>query len=1242
MPPLPALPLVAAVLMAQSPTPPVAPAAPTTTPAGTTAAATTPPPAAPSIAPVAPLSWAVFAQDPLVQDPVSFCVADDGSLFIAESFRQEKGVEDNRSSKFWLEDDLQLQSVEDRLQMYEKWASKREGGMDYYRKEEDRVTHLVDTNGDGIPDKVTSFSGPMNDPLDGTGAGVAVIDGSVWYTCIPSLWRFQDTKGTGVADVREKMFTGFGIRTALRGHDMHGLVQGPDGRVYWSIGDRGYRIRSKEGKELSRTFTGAVFRCEPDGSHLEVFAHSLRNPQELAFNQWGDLFTGDNNSDGGDRARIVYIMEGGETGWDMNYQTLEGANQRGPWSQEHTWWKWDAADPVRPAWTLPPIEHLSDGPAGLAFYPGLGLPTRYQNHFFLCDFLGGDEYSQILSFAVEPQGAGYTVTDSHEFVKEVLPTDVDFGWDGKMYISDWSNGWYSDHTGQMFTVWDPTLIEDVNIRTAQNLVREGFGKQAESLLLQCLAHPDIRIRQRAHLELARRGAKTTDSLVTVAADAGQAFAPRFHALWALGVQARHGADAGQRMAKADAAVVARLADENAEIRRLSARLAGDARIATAGDALVSLLTDEDLRVRAQAAIALGKIKHTSAMQNIAAMAWENENQDPFLRHAAVMGLVGMEQPDKIHELAADPFPQTRLTAVLAMRMTRDPQLARLLHDPDLRVATEAARAINDLPILEAEPALAALAAKFAPDDRALATAADAAKDKSTWERQMWTDRKGFSAAQLASDPIWSTKADRSEFLDECSGFAKAGNDYVQRVRGTFKVPATGDYVFSVASDDDSVLLISAKGDPAAAKQVAKVENYVNPGDWEAQPGQFATVHLDAGDEAYIEARAFQGGGGNHLAVGVVHPDGKKEQPIGSFMGDNSSMPLLRRVINENVREGTPANAAAIAAMAANPALAPAARIEAMDALATFLAPAARDRVNGHWRPVDAGERSKDAYVAVLKQRIPSLATNGPSAVRTIARELAAKYGVPMDSGAALAAVLDRTKSVQERVACLMQLAQDRDVKLAQAVDAALISDEPRLRAQARTIVVRNDPKRGQEMLNAAISGGTTLEKQAAIAAIGASEGAAADAALADLVASMTAGALPPALAIDVIDAVATRPKLKDQAAVWSSNLTANDKLGTWLLTLEGGDVERGRQVVNFNSAAACLRCHMVEGTGGHAAPSLAGVANRYDRRGMLLSIVEPNAQVAQGFGPISAMPAMGTVLTPREVRDVVEYLGTLK
>jgi mono/diheme cytochrome c family protein len=882
----------------------------------------------------------------------------------------------------------------------------------------------------------------------------------------------------------------------------------------------------------------------------------------------------------------------------------------------------------------------------MCFYPGTGLPKRYDNHFFLCDFLGGDEYSQVWSFAVEPDGAGYKVTDAHHFVDQVLCTDVDFGWDGRMYVSDWAgDGWFSDRTGQLFAIWDPERIEDVDIRTAQNFAREGARALSKDLLLQALWHPDIRIRQRAHLELARRGEACIAETTAIAADGGAPIAARFHALWAVGVRARLAAQSGTRSAKADASVLAHLGDEQPEMRRLAARLAGDAALADAGQRLVELLTDEDARVRAQAAIALGKLRFKDAFPNLAALVWENDGQDPFLRHAAVMGLVGMDLPDKVHELAADPFPQTRLAAVLAMRRTADPQLARLLHDPDVRVATEAARAINDLPIAEAMPALASLAARWQPTEEALAAAAEAAKSKAAWTRELWKDRKGFTAARLEQDAVWGTKPDREEFGDECVGFAKSGNDYVQRVRGTFTAPADGEYAFGVASDDDGLLLlgrIDGSGGGAALSPAAKVENYVNPGDWESQPGQVAKVTLKAGERVAVEARSFQGGGGNHLAVGVVHPDGRREQPIGAFVGDASAMPLLRRVINANLRVGTPEGAAALAAMAANPALPPPARLEAVEALAEFPKPEPRDRVIGHWRPVDAGGRSMDAYLTVLKQRVPSLAVNAPSAVRTVARELAAKHSVPMDSGAALAAVLDRTKPAAERVACLVQLAGDRDAKLQLAIDAALTSDEPRLRAQARTIVARQDPALGVTMLAEALAKGAVPERQAALAALAALGTPQADTVLAAQAAELEAGKIAPELALDAYEAAAARPGLADAAARIRTAAERRSTTGLFALALTGGDAERGRQVVNFHSAAACLRCHQVEGTGGHAAPSLAGVAARHDRQGLLDSLIAPNAKVAEGFGPVSSMPAMNTLLTPREVRDVVEYLATLR
>ncbi|MCP4836147.1 MAG: hypothetical protein GY895_15440, partial [Phycisphaera sp.] len=296
-----------------------------------------------------------LGREPMIQDPVAIEVAPDGAVLIAETERTLRGVTDNRYAPWHLEDDLQSETVEDRLDYMRRWAHKFEGGMASYSSHPDRVRRAVDTDGDGLIDESTIFAGGFQDPLDGIGAGVMVVDGEVWYANIPHLWRLSDEDRDGVAESREPIHSGFGVRFSLYGHDMHGLVAGPDGRIYWSLGDRGYHVETADGRILADPRAGAVFRCERDGSNLEVFATGLRNPQELAFNARGDLFTGDNTSDAGDRARIVFVAQDGETGWTMEYQTLEGDNLRGPWEQERIWEvETELNKEFRPDWTLPP------------------------------------------------------------------------------------------------------------------------------------------------------------------------------------------------------------------------------------------------------------------------------------------------------------------------------------------------------------------------------------------------------------------------------------------------------------------------------------------------------------------------------------------------------------------------------------------------------------------------------------------------------------------------------------------------------------------------------------------------------------------------------------------------------------------------------------------------------------------------------------------------------------------------
>jgi quinoprotein glucose dehydrogenase len=195
--------------------------------------------------------------------------------------------------------------------------------------------------------------------------------------------------------------------------------------------------------------------------------------------------------------------------------------------------------------------------------------------------------------------------------------------------------------------------------------------------------------------------------------------------------------------------------------------------------------------------------------------------------------------------------------------------------------------------------------------------------------------------------------------------------------------------------------------------------------------------------------------------------------------------------------------------------------------------------------------------------------------------------------------------------------------------------------------------------------------------------------------------LPGAL-LELLEAAESRREQEVVAALaaWRKAKPREDALARYDFAVDGGAVDRGRKVFESVAAAKCTQCHKIEPAGeGHApvvdvggiGPNLAGLSRRADARSILESLVAPSAVIVPGYGtvslvlddgtvatgvvveetqetirlrgadpakpdairsiptaeiesrstPISAMPPMGPILKPRELRDLVAYLRSL-
>ncbi|MEM9015875.1 MAG: HEAT repeat domain-containing protein [Verrucomicrobiota bacterium] len=648
-------------------------------------------------------TWVTF---PFVENPGSFGFDPKGGLYVAEANRFWLGVPDLRGANELIPDDFKAITVEDRTRLYEKFAANFPEG--WFTAVADRIIRLEDRDGNGAADHRTLFSDRFHEALDGIGFSILADDGHVYFTCIPHVWKLTDTDDDGIADEEEVISTGYGVRVSFIGHDLHGITRGPDGRLYFSVGDRGYHVTDAEGEVHPGSGRGAIFRCESDGSGLEVFCDGLRNPQELAFDNYGNLFTFDNTGDIGDLARMVYALEGSDSGWDMAHQSPHHYVNHLDWGNFHpekSMWvaerMYDLHNEEQPQWVYPPASHVARGPSGVTYLTGNSLPENLRDKFLLSNYRGPSENCTILTVDVRPKGAGYVAVAEEILFKGIGASDVELGYDGKIYLCDFGGGWSVNENGSIQVAQSKNEEERAAGAKVAALFKRGFtGNYEDNVAL--LAHPDRRVRQAAQFALVEDEKEGQEALLGIASTPASGeldLFRRLHAIWGAGQLGRKGSDVGDTLIRL-------LSDEEPEIRANAARVLGDLRLAEAEEPLLTLLNDDSLRVRSLAAIALGRIADegdeavTEAL--FSAVQANGTETDIVLRHSLLTALESVATAEALSAKAGSDSREERLLALLTLRRHESPQVATFLEDEDPLIVREAVRAIYDTAAADSE------------------------------------------------------------------------------------------------------------------------------------------------------------------------------------------------------------------------------------------------------------------------------------------------------------------------------------------------------------------------------------------------------------------------------------------------------------------------------------------------------------------------------------------------------------
>lgn len=493
-----------------------------------------------------------------------------------------------------------------------------------------RVRMIEDTHGDGKYDKATVFADNLKWP-----SGVFPWDGGVFVISSPDIWYLKDTNGDGVADVREKVFTGFtGENYAVP----NTLRWGLDNQLYGSSSYRGGSVRRFDQPDAEVVqLRGHDWRFDPRSKKFSAVTASGELGQ--SFDGWGNRFTGN---------AITMFIHGvlpaeylarnpNFPSPDATERAFQGfsdiysISEPEPWRlvRQKFWSRWvNTSTDMRasrfPENELAPRGHLTSG-SGYTVYRGSAFPEKYQGSLFF----GEPANNAVVRLALEADGVGFKPTRPDQMTKRKFiassdawfrPVNFNNGPDGCLYIACMYREVIEDESAipddilkhlDLYSGRDRGRILRVSPESFQNPAPPRLGRAGANELVAALAHPDAWWRETARrLIYERQDQSAIEPLRKLARTSDVALA-RLHALYAL-----------QGLGALDEqSLLGALKHPEARLREHGAKLAETKLESAAVRAkLPSLADDSAPRVRFQTALSLGGLDDENSLSALTRIA----------------------------------------------------------------------------------------------------------------------------------------------------------------------------------------------------------------------------------------------------------------------------------------------------------------------------------------------------------------------------------------------------------------------------------------------------------------------------------------------------------------------------------------------------------------------------------------------------------------------------------------------